>query len=510
MSLRRIVKSGGSLMSGQGVNVISQLLLPPIFLRHYGVATYGEWLTLTAAVGYLGTLNFGLQTFANNQVAICYNRGELEDANTLQATAMLVLLFIVLGAALFTLLVFLLPINRWLGLETSRVVVCATLYLLGLQILLKMLFGFLVGTFLVVGTSYRGANWNNAASLATTLATAAMAFEHASFAWIAAQQTLMLVLFSGIVVIDLRRRAPQIFPKLRYARPDRIGEILRPSGYFGMIFSSNFLVYQVPVILMQRILGPSSVVTFSITRTIYSMSRQALASMTQALGQEITELYGKLAWTKLFRLYELSERVIFALIPVITIGTLLATPVLITVWLHKPSLYDPSVCIIMALISGAIGIKEHKYQFQTSTNQHSELARIMLFSYLAMVVLAIPGIRFFGAIGFLIPWFVTEVLQIVFILRLNQRLFVTHSKLEFAPVYKLFALMGAATLLGSLFAIHAAGKTLIQTATTAFIVVVVLTTISYPLFELNDVKIYLRNRLAIRNENRLELRNRPQ
>ena len=101
---------------------------------------------------------------------------------------------------------------------------------------------------------------------------------------------------------------------------------------------------------MQRILGPSSVVVFSITRTIYSMSRQALSAITQALGQEITELYGKHALTRLFRLYELSERVIFAMIPVVSMGTLLATPVLIAVWLHKPTLYDPYVCIIMALI----------------------------------------------------------------------------------------------------------------------------------------------------------------
>jgi O-antigen/teichoic acid export membrane protein len=500
MSLRRIAKSGGSLLGGQGVTVISQLLLPPIFLHQYGIATYGEWLTLSAAVGYLGTLNFGLQTFANNQVAICYSRGELEEAKTLQATAMLVLLLIVFGAASLTLLVFLLPVDQWLGLKISRVIATATLYLLGLQILLRMLFGFLVGTFLVIGVSYRGANWSNAASLTSTLATALMALEHGSFVWIAVQQLLWLVLFCGIVLIDLRKKAPVVFPKLRYARPGRITEILKPSGYFGMLFWSNFLVYQLPVILMQRILGPSSVVVFSITRTIYSMSRQALTSMTQALGQEITELYGKHAWARLFRLYELSERVIFALIPVVTMGTLLATPLLITVWLHKTSLYDPYTCIIMALISGAMGIKEHKSQFQTSTNQHSVLARMMFWSYLVMVALAVPGIRFFGSMGFLVPWLITEVVQVIFIVRLNQRLFATVLPLEFTPLYKLFAFMGVATLPGAWFAIHATETPLLRTAMTALIFVVILGSISYPLFELNEVKIYLRDRSAMRSE----------
>ena len=75
MSLRRIAKTGSALMSSQGISLIAQLLLPPIFLRNYGIAAYGEWLTLTAAVVYLSTLNFGLPTFANNQVAIFHNSG---------------------------------------------------------------------------------------------------------------------------------------------------------------------------------------------------------------------------------------------------------------------------------------------------------------------------------------------------------------------------------------------------------------------------------------------------
>ena len=487
-------------MSAQGVNVITQFLLPPIFLRRYGVAGYGEWLTLTAAVGYLSTLNFGLQTFTNNQVAICYNRGELEEAKTLQATAMLLTISILAGAAMLTSLVFPLPVNVWLGVKLSRGIVDATLYFLGLQILLRMLMGLVVGTFLVIGVSYRGANWNNAAALATTVATAAMAFMQCSFAWIAAQQALTVVVFCALATIDLWRKAPVLIPRLRYARPSRAGEILKQSGYFGLLFWANFLMYQLPLILMQRILGPSSVVAFSITRTIYSMSRQALTALTQALGQEITELYGRHEWNRLFRLYELSERVVLAMIPVVSLGTLLATPVLIAIWLHKPSLYDPYLCIVMALISGAMGIKEHKYVFQTSTNHHTALARMMFWSYVAMVAAAVPGIHLSGVMGFLVPWFVTEVIQVLFILRLNERLFATTTRLDFSPVYKLFAVMGVAVLLGSWFAIHAQEKTLPQTGATALAFVLVLTCISYPLFQLGEVKTYLRDRIALRGD----------
>ena len=51
MSLRRIFKSGGSLMSAQGINVVTQFLLPPIFLHRYRmeVGAYA-WICARACV----------------------------------------------------------------------------------------------------------------------------------------------------------------------------------------------------------------------------------------------------------------------------------------------------------------------------------------------------------------------------------------------------------------------------------------------------------------------------
>jgi O-antigen/teichoic acid export membrane protein len=487
-------------MSFQGINLLIQLLLPPIFLRHYGIEAYGEWLTLAATVGYLSSLNFGLTWYSNNQVAIFYNRGELEEANTIQATSLVLLLGIITAISLITALVFVLPVNQWLGLKTPQFVVSCTIYFLGLQVLARMLFGYFGGTFLALGAAHRGTNWTTTQALINTLGTVALAFGHAPFSLIAAQQMLTLVFFCGLVMVDLYRKGPEIFPRLRYADPKRFAEILKPSGYFGMLFAANFLVYQLPVMLMQRMLGPTSVVVFSLTRTIFSMSRQALSAVTQAMGPEITELYGKRDWPRLVRLYELSERVVFALVPAVSIGTLIATPLLMTFWIHKRSLYDPYVCIVMAVISGTMGIKEHKYTFQTSSNEHSDLARVTFYSYLIMVVLSIPAIHFFGILGFLSLWFITEVVQVLVILRVNERLFANVAKLDHSPVYKLFLFMGAATALGWWFAIQDVHRSLLQVASIAIIFVVVLLAISFPLFGLKEVRTYLRDRQRTASE----------
>ena len=48
MSLRRILKMLAAFLTGQGVTVVTQLLVPPFFLHRYadGVAVYGEWVAL--------------------------------------------------------------------------------------------------------------------------------------------------------------------------------------------------------------------------------------------------------------------------------------------------------------------------------------------------------------------------------------------------------------------------------------------------------------------------------
>ena len=89
------------------------------------------------------------------------------------------------------------------------------------------------------------------------------------------------------------------------------------------------------------------------------------------------------------------------------------------------------------LYPAVMGIKEHKYQFQTSSHEHTSLARLMFWSYVAMIGLSIPGIHYFGVLGFVGLWFIVEVFQVFAILRLNQRLFANVSTLDTTPVYRL-------------------------------------------------------------------------
>src|SRR5579863_7014827 len=82
-----------------GVTLIAQLLLPPIFLHAYGVAWYGEWLVLASTIYYVATLNFGVTTYASNELTILRQRGQMDEYRRLQASTLALILCLVAVAA---------------------------------------------------------------------------------------------------------------------------------------------------------------------------------------------------------------------------------------------------------------------------------------------------------------------------------------------------------------------------------------------------------------------------
>ena len=503
MNLRRILKVlFGSFLS-QAVTVIWQLLIPPFFLRYFGLEVYGEWIALSASVNYLGTLNYGIQTYANNEMTIRYNRGDETGARTIQASAfrLLILLFVTFAAV--GLIVFLLPIQPLLKLRHETTHVAAlTLYLLILQIAFAMMFNLLANSYMVVGKLHRGQYMQSAQRLLMSLAVAFALTQRASLPILAAIQLGMLLLFFFIVLVDLKRVAPVLIPSLGYGSWKEVRAILKPSGHFGLIAMAGFLTWQVPVILIQLVLGPATVGVFQLVRTVFQMSRQVLSIASSTIGQDITLLVGQGDWKQLRRLYDLSERIVLFLIPVVSIGSLLLCPFLFTVWLHKRGIYNPLLCILMAIVSAVLGIKEHKTQFQSSSNKHEDLSVFILVGYAVMLVVSLATMRFFGLTGFIVTWLIWEIVQTRFVLGLNARLFPKDLGITSGPMVRLSVFMSLAFALSVWPAYHDATWSLPAVVGFAIAFTGILGIAAYYVFGLEE----LRGLLAARLRGRFALK----
>lgn len=439
--LTRILKVMAALLTSNAVNLAAKLLLPPIFIFRYGTTLYGQWIALFGVVAYLSTLNFGIQTYISQDLTVRYQQNDLEGYHHQQSTALRLLLGVLGAAALLCLVIFALPIQSWLRLTLSQRAATETMYLLALQVLMGVLFGYFSGMFMIVSRAHAGVLWANGVRLAGVLAVSAGAWLRLPLPILAAIQLGTYVVGTLMMLLHLRRLAPDIFPRLDLWDRSAVPSILRPSGYFGLINMSTLLSYEVPVVILQRETGPFVVVAFTVMRTVFSMCRQVLNTPSQALGPEITRLYGRREWPQLAALYSYSERLIFSLIPVVNLGVLVVSPVLIAVWLHKPALFAVVPYVMMAAISMTLSVKEHKFQFQFSTNTHEKLARIMFSSYVAMAFTSVPVILWHGMIGFLALWLAVELFQTVWIVQLNRALLAHMGEWTVRYLYRLAALV---------------------------------------------------------------------
>ena len=440
--IKRIVKMLAALCAGIGITLITQFLLPPAFLHYYGVSKYGEWLVLSATINYLSTLNFGITTYASNELTMLRKRNEMGKYRELQGST-LVMLLCMIGIGLFiTSMIFFIPLSTLLHFSTitpSDAVLAA--FFLGLQAMTHILAGYYNTLFMVVEETHRGQVWFNSRRLGATLISVPLAMFRVSFATIALGQFVAVLFVTLLSIYDLKRYMRELPLGIQGANWKTAKATIAPSGMFAMVFTQQFLIFQAPVIMLQWLLGPTVVVLFSISRTILSTARQVLQAITNAIAPEITFSYATRNMKKLLDVFHYSEKVVFAAIPVANLGAFLCSPILLRLWLQKTYLFDPYIYGLMALISGAMSMREHKQFFQFSTNTHKRLSMIVFFGNILMISISIPFTAAFGLYGFMGVWLVSEVSQMGFLYHENRKLFEFDKSINILPVLKLALVM---------------------------------------------------------------------
>jgi O-antigen/teichoic acid export membrane protein len=486
--IRRILKMFGALVTGMGITLITQLLLPPVFIHYYGVSKYGEWLVLSAALGYLSTLNFGITSYASNELTMLRKREEMDKYSELQGSTLALLLGMIGIGLAITSTVFLLPLAKLLHLSTiSTSEAQVTALFLGVQAMVNILAIYYINLFMVVEEAHRGWQWDNVRRLGTTLICVPLGMLGVRFSIIAMGQFGAALITTLLTIYDLKRRMGGLPLGLQGANWKTAKSSLAPSGLFAMIFAQHFLVFQAPVIMLQWTLGPSVVVLFSISRTILSTARQMLTAISSSIAPEITFSFAHRDLKKLLNIFHYSEKIVFAGIPVANLGAFLLSPILLQLWLHKPDLFDPITYGLMALISGAMSMREHKQFFQFSTNTHKRLSIIVFFGNILMIAISIPFTQRFGLHGFMSIWLISEMLQMALLYHENRKLFHRDPSINFIPVLKLALVMLVSLPICIVGVDYARQRSLLLVGTVAIMGMLMLVAESYFVFGLKGV-----------------------
>jgi O-antigen/teichoic acid export membrane protein len=407
---------------GQFALALSQVLLPPAFLASYGVTVYGEWLALSAGAAWLLTLDFGIQAFITNQLSLEYFAGNLTRLRQLQSVGLRISATVVsAGLIVAGGVVWLLPLNRILGLSMSRAVASAIGMCLVVQVLVGILWGQLNGVLRAVGYPHRGETWAQIQRTLYFVSTYVLVLRGARLWLVPIAQLASFVLMTVVSLIDLRRLEPRAFPSVRYWDSDTARDLLKPSLWFGSFTLNQFLLFQVPVLVLNQTAGKPAVVAFSICRALFGMVRQGIATFRYAVRPEITRLAGLNDWHRLRRIYGMCERLSFAGGIVASALCFVAAPRILVLWTKRSDLFAAPLYAAMMICTIVVVGKDTRLDLQYATNRHIRSAVLCLLTYLAFAIGNVPAAQVAGPAGIAVLWSAIEIFQLVAMHRENRR-----------------------------------------------------------------------------------------
>jgi O-antigen/teichoic acid export membrane protein len=385
--IRRIRKALTAVLFGQGVTILSNFLLVPLFLHVWTSAAYGEWLILSSSVAYLYSLDMGMQTYLVNKLTQTFQAKNFNAYREIQHTGLALYIAVAsVGTLLVLATTLVVPLKAWLRLDhMSTWAVSATVTLLAAQVLWALPTNFISAIYRTTGDLARSEWRVHAQRAGTLLAAVAALLIHPTPVTLAASQLLPLALSIGIVLFDVHRRFPALRFGLSHARKDLALSFLHPSFLFGGMLLAQAITLQGMTLLIGWTLGSIAVALYVTTRTLANLCRQAFALLSTATWTEFTLLESKGDVARLRLAHQLLLVVSGAGCAAVAATLWFEGASLITIWTHGQLVPDV-VLLRLLLMHGLFAIPWLAASLiPASSNRHRRLSA----SYLASSIIAV-------------------------------------------------------------------------------------------------------------------------
>lgn len=389
--LRRILPAANAIFLGHLIVRLGSLILVPLFLRYWSPISYGEYLALFAAVGYLASLDIGMQWASVNRLTQAYARNDLEEYRSVQHSSLL--FYLVLSASVTLLvagLVWLLPIPQWIGLRATKPATATlAIILLAAYVMWSMPMRLLTATYQTMGNMARSQWLANGQQLLIVLLSALALVLGKGMLAIASLQILTVGLVSALVLIDIRRRFAGLFPGIGKAKLSVLRELASPSLLFALLVVGNLIAYQGSILIVSAALGGLAVAVLSVTKAMIDVVRQSLYSINLALCPDFARMEARGEFEKLRTVHRITVAAVAAITLAVAASVWYEGGLIITVWTRGR--IEPDVTLLrLFLIFMALQTPwAASSTVATATNRH----KVQAIGYLFSAILGIALVR---------------------------------------------------------------------------------------------------------------------
>jgi O-antigen/teichoic acid export membrane protein len=332
--LRRFVFAANAILWGHVIVRVGSLVLVPLFLKYWSASMYGEYLALFAAVGYVSSLDIGMQWAAVNRLTRAYARNDLREYRcVLHSTFSFYVALATVTIVLVAVLAWLLPLGRWIGLrQTNPTTATLVFILLATYVTCSTPMRLITASYQTMGNLARSQWMANGQQILAVLLSALALIFGGGMSVIAFLQVLTVCLIAVFVLLDLRRRFPSLLPGIAQARLSVLKELAHPGFLFALLVLGNLVAYQGSILLVSATLGGLAVALLSITKTMVDVVRQGLYSVNLALCPDIARMEALGEFETLRKIHRMTLAGVAAITLAVAASAWYEGPLIITVW----------------------------------------------------------------------------------------------------------------------------------------------------------------------------------
>lgn len=292
---KRLLLGAGANAYGTAVNVVVQLAGVPILLHAWGAQRYGAWLVLFAIPAYLSLANLGYSLSVANDMTARVASGDRGGAVTAYHSLIALVSCTGLGvAALVGALAWLLPLAAWLHLPGIPALKLRSVFLLlAAEVLVQLSGGVASAGYRASGEYGLGVAVNTTTIIGQYVALWSVALAGLGLVGAAAAFLAVRIVGSAVALLYLSRRHAWLQPGLRKADLRYLRKLVGPSLASAQLPLASALRNQGFVLVVNLVLGPIAVVTFSVLRTLSRVSQRLVMIIANAIEPEIAFAAGQ-------------------------------------------------------------------------------------------------------------------------------------------------------------------------------------------------------------------------
>lgn len=394
------------------VNVFGQIAVVPIALRYWGPIRWGEWVALSAVVGFLTLSDLGMQAHVVNRMATHHAHGHRDAFLADLHSSMRIQWPLVLALWLAgTIIAWFLPLTRWYGITSvSAPILSIILSLSGAEILFGVAFGPITGVYRATSRLARGSFIAAAQRIGFFALPILLIAFGTGFLEVTSLRLLWTLLFGAIMLIDLRRTTPwfSIAPLRGSAREGL--SMLAPSLLFLLANLSEFLAVQGTVMILQSALGGAAVAQFSTHRTLANFSRMLATQLVNASWPELTTLHAKGERGPMIQLHRTMSKLSCVLLGTLTLLLFPLFGWIYSAWTLRSLSLDFSLLAILLFQTLLWSVWNTGYVVLSAISHQGKLSALSLSNALLTIAAAFALVPRYGLVGAALGSLIVDIL----------------------------------------------------------------------------------------------------